>query len=133
VAGGVALALLFAKAASIGDRPGDASADLRHEQLAPPTSAPMAPGRYDAPPSLPISRAVQADRASPGPSGLSRPQEVIHEVRAGDTLWALSRRYYGDPFLWPEIFASNRQSINNPDLITPRERLRIPLPRKGRQ
>jgi len=126
VAGGVALALLFAKAADIGDRRGDASVDLRHEQLALPTSAPMAPGRNDAPPSLPTGHAVQADGASPRPYGLSRPPEVTHEVRAGDTLWALSRRYYGDPFLWPVIFASNRPSIGNPDFITPGERLCIP-------
>ncbi len=127
VAGGVALALLLAEAADLRGSRGDARSNPNPVR-GQPALAPGAPGAgwNDAPPLLPTSRILRADRPSPAPSALSWPPEVIHEVRAGDTLWALSRRYYGDPFLWPEIFASNRPSIGNPNLITPGERLRVP-------
>ena len=49
-----------------------------------------------------------------------------HVVRRGDTLWDLARSYLSDPFLWPEIFRLNTDLVQNPDLIRPNERLRIP-------
>jgi LysM domain len=30
-----------------------------------------------------------------------------HEIKAGDTLWALAQQYYGDPYLWPQLWESN--------------------------
>ncbi len=55
-----------------------------------------------------------------------RPQERIHTVRPGDTLWDLARQYLRDPFLWPEIFRLNPDVIGDPARIYPSERLRIP-------
>lgn len=61
-----------------------------------------------------------------------RDPALVHEVRPGDTLWALSRRYYGDPFLWRAIFVRNRQRIAVPDLLLPGQRLGIPPLPEGR-
>jgi len=48
------------------------------------------------------------------------------EVRAGDTLWDLSRRHLGDPFAWPRLHRANAAAVANPDLIFPGQRLHIP-------
>ena len=30
-----------------------------------------------------------------------------HEIKAGDTLWALAQQYYNDPYLWPQLWEAN--------------------------
>ena len=30
-----------------------------------------------------------------------------HEIKAGDTLWALAKQYYGNAYLWPQLWESN--------------------------
>ena len=30
-----------------------------------------------------------------------------HEIKAGDTLWALAQTYYGNAYLWPQLWESN--------------------------
>ena len=63
------------------------------------------------------------------PLGAQQPVESgVHVVDPGDTLWDLARRYFSDPFRWPEIFDANRASIADPDRIYPAERLVIPGP-----
>lgn len=47
-------------------------------------------------------------------------------VARGDTLSKLAARYLGDGNRWPEIFALNRDVVENPNLIHPSWRLRIP-------
>ncbi|MGH9381332.1 MAG: LysM peptidoglycan-binding domain-containing protein [Thermoanaerobaculia bacterium] len=32
----------------------------------------------------------------------------IHVIEPGDTLWDLAARFYGDPYLWPQIWDQNR-------------------------
>lgn len=46
-----------------------------------------------------------------------------YTVRAGDTLWAIAKRYLGDGSRYPEIAAAN--GIANPNLIYPGQVLRI--------
>jgi hypothetical protein len=47
-------------------------------------------------------------------------------VKRGDTLWDLAIQYLSNAYRWPEIFRSNRDVVENPNLIYPGERLRIP-------
>src|SRR5688500_16757847 len=35
------------------------------------------------------------------------PGSRIHIIERGDTLWALAERYYGDPYLWPQLWENN--------------------------
>src|SRR5436189_4373228 len=30
-----------------------------------------------------------------------------HAIKAGDTLWALAQQYYGNAYLWPQLWESN--------------------------
>jgi LysM repeat protein len=66
--------------------------------------------------------AAPAAAQQPAPTDSSQ----VHVVRPGDTLWGISQQYLGDPFQWPRIFQQNRPPIDDPDLIYPAERLRIP-------
>jgi LysM repeat protein len=44
--------------------------------------------------------------------------ESIYVVRQGDTLWDISKRFYGNPLLWPRLWELN-SFIDNPNLIYP--------------
>jgi nucleoid-associated protein YgaU len=47
-------------------------------------------------------------------------------VVAGDSLSKISKRLYGDARQWRRIYDANRDQIDNPDLIHPGQKLRIP-------
>jgi hypothetical protein len=47
-----------------------------------------------------------------------------HLVRPGDTLWELSRNYYGQPWRWPELWSYNPE-ITNPHWIYPLDHVRL--------
>jgi DNA-binding SARP family transcriptional activator len=66
-----------------------------------------------------------------GPGGRS----VAYTVVPGDTLWAISRRFYGDGTLYTSIFRANEgrvmtsgEAFTNPRLIRPGWVLDVPLP-----
>jgi LysM repeat protein len=48
----------------------------------------------------------------------------VHTVRAGDTLWDVTRQYLKDPYLWPQIWEINPQVIN-PHWIYPGDHILI--------
>jgi LysM repeat protein len=47
-------------------------------------------------------------------------------VQAGDTLWSLAQRFYGNPWMWPHIYHANQPQIHDPNDIYVGERLTIP-------
>jgi nucleoid-associated protein YgaU len=47
-------------------------------------------------------------------------------VQDGDTLWGISERAYGNGARYTETFAANREVIEDPDLIFPGQKIRIP-------
>ncbi|HEY3028373.1 MAG TPA: LysM peptidoglycan-binding domain-containing protein [Pyrinomonadaceae bacterium] len=50
--------------------------------------------------------------------------EVFYTVQSGDSLSKIATKYKG--VTWQKIFEANRDQINNPDLIHPGQKLRIP-------
>lgn len=88
------------------------------EQAAPPAppadSVPPPPPAQAAPPPPP-----PAEPAPPPP-----PQVRTYTVESGDTLWAISERFYGDGSRYQQI--ADASGIANPDLIYPGQVLTIP-------
>ncbi len=52
--------------------------------------------------------------------------ERFHIVRKGDTLSGISQTYYGSSAKWRKIFEANKETIKNPDRLTPGQKLIIP-------
>jgi LysM repeat protein len=50
----------------------------------------------------------------------------LHRVEAGDTLSSISRRYYGTPNRWMEIFEANRDRMASPNSLRVGMEIRIP-------
>lgn len=50
----------------------------------------------------------------------------FHDVARGDTLSAISKKYYGDAGQYNAIFEANRPMLSDPDKIYPGQKLRIP-------
>ncbi len=50
----------------------------------------------------------------------------FHTVVSGDTLWKISKTYYGKGSRYPEIFEANRPMLSHPDKIYVGQVLRIP-------
>lgn len=48
----------------------------------------------------------------------------IHNVKKGDTLWSISKKYYGKGNLFYHIAIANK--IDNPDIIKVGDKLKIP-------
>jgi nucleoid-associated protein YgaU len=51
---------------------------------------------------------------------------VLHEVKKGDTLWAIAAKTLGNGARYPEIFEANKPMLSHPDKIYPGQMLRIP-------
>ena len=51
---------------------------------------------------------------------------IEHRVAPGETLWSISRAYFGDPFMWRQILEANQDRIEQPEWIEPGLLLVIP-------
>lgn len=56
----------------------------------------------------------------------TRPRPKTYTVKAGDSLWKIAQRIYGNGNQWTKIYEANRDKIKNPDLIYPGQKLTIP-------
>jgi hypothetical protein len=50
-----------------------------------------------------------------------------YTVQKGDNLWNISKQEYNNPTKWPNIFEANKDQIKDPNLIYPKQVLRIPV------
>ena len=63
-------------------------------------------------------------RAEPAPPAKDAAPGDVHAVVKGDTLWDLSQRYLGSPWVWPKVWSYNPE-IENPHWIYPGEHVRF--------
>jgi nucleoid-associated protein YgaU len=86
--------------------------------VSPVTAAPR-PAAAAAPaaqrPAAPAAPAAQ--RPLGAPATVAGPGQRLYTVQAGDTLETIAQRELGDASRWSEIFALNRSTIRDPDLI----------------
>lgn len=102
-------------------RPG--AADLpRHIDSTTPTPTP-APAV--APPAPAPATAQEPVRAAPTPAPAPA-GAIVHEVREGDTLTAVARRYYGDDRLWRTVADANLDKLMPGYRLRPGTRLTVP-------
>lgn len=40
------------------------------------------------------------------------PGATVHTIERGDTLWDIAGRFYGDPYLWPQLWEQNRYILD---------------------
>ena len=52
--------------------------------------------------------------------------DAFYTVASGDSLSRIAKRFYGDGNQWRRIFDANREQIEDPDLIRPGQKLKIP-------
>ncbi|HET19990.1 MAG TPA: peptidoglycan-binding protein LysM [Chromatiales bacterium] len=74
-------------------------------------------------------REVVADEltvSSVGTAPESAEEAEFYVIEKGDTLSAIAKRFYGDANKYPLIFEANREVIQDPNLIFPGQKIRIP-------
>jgi LysM repeat protein len=64
-----------------------------------------------------------APAAAPAPAA---PAVQTYTVKAGDTLSAIAKHFYGHANEYNKIFAANRDQLSDPDKIKPGQVLKIP-------
>ena len=64
----------------------------------------------------------------------SKIEEVLEQanveyyvIKSGDSLSKIAKKYYGNAMEYPKLFEANREVIEDPDLIYPGQKIRIPL------
>lgn len=72
-----------------------------------------------APPPAPAAAPVSDTAAAPARSR-------IITIASGNTLWAIARETYGDPYLYVQIFEANRDQIRDPNRIYPGQVFTLP-------
>ncbi|MFK8069051.1 MAG: peptidoglycan-binding protein LysM [Gammaproteobacteria bacterium] len=77
---------------------------------------------------------VASDAEVPQPTTAIEITEILEQenveyyiIQSGDSLSKIAKNYYGDAMQYPRLFEANREVIEDPDLIYPGQKIRIPL------
>ena len=73
-----------------------------------------------------IVSSIDTPISQPDMSTIESITEDIVVVQPGNSLWRISRRFYGRGIMYTTIFKANRSQINDPDLIYPGQIFEIP-------
>jgi nucleoid-associated protein YgaU len=60
------------------------------------------------------------------PSAVPAEGSRVHKVWIFETLWGISKKYYGDGKYWETIYEANKDQIADPKVIFPKQELVIP-------
>jgi len=52
---------------------------------------------------------------------------ITHSIAGGESLWTIAENFYGDPYLWPMIYAENSTILQNPNQIISGANLELPV------
>jgi hypothetical protein len=74
----------------------------------------------------PASRTTPVERVELTSSVKPVPPAQVYVVRAGDTLWSIAQRFYGNPLMWSHIYYANESQINDPNVLYQGQKLTIP-------
>ncbi len=92
----------------------------------PPPVMRLAPIRAPAPGPA-VSPATPTRSPAGAPTSVTPPRSGrTHVVAAGETLYRIAQRYYGNGARWPEILEANRDQLKNANSVRPGMELRIP-------
>lgn len=68
-----------------------------------------------------VAKAASAPKITKNPKA-----QKTYTVKAGDTLWAIAKKFYGNGSKYLTIYNANRSKIKNPSLLHPGQVLTIP-------
>ena len=74
----------------------------------------------------PVSRTTPVERVELTSSVKPASPARVYVVQAGDTLWSIAQRFYGNPLMWSHIYYANESQINDPNEIHQGQQLTIP-------
>ena len=71
------------------------------------------------------------ERTPAGPVETSRPTEAStpsrdYTIRSGDSLSKIAKQFYGDAADWQKIYQANKDTIKDPNMIYPGQKIKIP-------
>lgn len=69
---------------------------------------------------------AQVAAVEPSSPATQNESATVYIIRRGDTLWAIAKRYLGSGLRYTSIFQDNRAIIRNPDLIHPKQEVKVP-------
>lgn len=72
-----------------------------------------------------VGNAAEAARPATRSTASETENGYYYTVQKGDTLWDLSRRFSVTPWVWPELWQENSETIANPHLIYPGQKIRL--------
>ena len=72
-----------------------------------------------------IGQAAEAARPETRSTAAETRNGYYYTIQKGDTLWDLSRRFSTTPWVWPELWEENSETIANPHLIYPGQKIRL--------
>jgi len=74
-----------------------------------------------------VERVVADGLSAPEPAPEEVSKDEFYEIRSGDTLGKIAKKYYGKASLYTRIFEANGEIISDPNKIYPGQKIRIPL------
>lgn len=85
----------------------------------------------------PVEEATQPEETKAEPKNTASTSSTTAEVapnnemtsyiiKKDEWMWDISRKVYGEPFLWPLIFEANKTANNDPNLVEPAKTLMVP-------